>query len=194
MTEIDELVATLSALIAGFERVGADWAVGGSLASTAYGEPRATNDIDVVANLDESSARDLASALDGQFFVDAQSAAKAARDFDSFNIIDQRSFMKVDVFVPRPGAMGRGQLDRRRTLELVGGVEVPVLGPEDIVLQKLRWYRLTGETSDRQWRDVLAVLRSGGLDDDYLNTVAGGAGLSPLLARARGEALQSPRL
>lgn len=74
-----------------------------------------------------------------------------------------------------------------RTLPLVGGIEVPVLGPEDVVLQKLRWFAIGGEVSERQWRDLVAVLRAGPLDDAYLDEVAEATGLEVLLTRARRE-------
>jgi hypothetical protein len=191
VTEIEELARTLVAIGEAFERIGAVWAVGGSLASAAYGEPRATNDVDVIADLDEASARAFARDLAGQFHADADVAASAAAAAQSFNVIDERSFIKVDVFVPPPGPMGQGQLDRRRILELLPGVEVPVLAPEDVVLQKLRCCELGGGVSDRQWRDIVAVLRGEELDGAYLDAVAARAGLAPLLHRARLEASES---
>jgi hypothetical protein len=62
-----------------------------------------------------------------------------------------------------------------------------VLGPEDVVLQKLRWYLMGGQTSERQWRDVVQVLRGAELDDEYLDEVAAANGLDALLRRARSE-------
>ncbi len=188
MTGIEDLAATLASLGDAFEAVGATWAVGGSLASTAYGEPRATNDIDVIATLDEAGARNLGRTLGDDFYCSDDAAIDAVQRHSSFNVIDQRSFLKVDVFVPGPGPLGEGQLGRRRLLVIVGDLEVPVLGPEDIVLQKLRWFRLGGEVSDRQWNDLLSVLRAGDLDEAYLDEVAKSARLDELLERARKDA------
>jgi hypothetical protein len=98
----------------------------------------------------------------------------------------------VDVFVAGIDELARAQLARRVTLRLGEHEEVvlPVASQEDIVLQKLRWYRLGGETSERQWGDVLGVLRarSGDLDLAYLRAQAAGAGLEDLLDRALDEA------
>jgi hypothetical protein len=188
VTEIEELAETLRALAAAFDQLGVRWAVGGSLASSAYGEPRTTNDVDVIADLEPHSARALALTLMPRFYADAESAERAARDGSSFNAIDERSFIKVDVFAPRAGRLGLDQLNRRRTMEVLPGVEVPLLGPEDVVLQKLRWYRLGGSVSDRQWRDVVSVLRHTRVDDAYLDEVAGGTDLAPLLDDARQQA------
>lgn len=191
MTDPDELGATLTELADAFEAMGVRWAVGGSVASAAYGEPRATNDVDVVAELDEAAARAFVGRLGASYYADADVAAEAARRRSSFNVIDQRSFIKVDVFVPGPGPLGVGQLDRRSALDVIPTARpIWVLSAEDTVLQKLRWYAMGGEVSDRQWRDIVSVLRGVGtpLDDAYLDEVANGAGLSKLLMRARNDA------
>src|SRR5688500_4873526 len=156
MTAIEELAATLAAVRDAFARLGVTWAVGGSLASAAYGEPRSTNDIDVIAALSDATARALGPSLGPDFYCSDEAAVEAVRRRDSFNVI-----------------------------------EVPVLGPEDVVLQKLRWYRMGGEVSDRQWRDIVAVLRGtagGDLDAAYLDEVAADGGLAALLDRARRDA------
>lgn len=191
MTESSELGDTLAAIAIAFEALGAAWAIGGSLASGAHGEPRATNDVDVIALLDEQGARRLPALLGPDFYADPDAAVEAVRAHGRFNLIDKRSFLKVDVFVPPAGPMGAGQLDRRQLLEVLPGVPaLPILGPEDVVLQKLRWYRLGGEVSDRQWRDIVAVLRRSPqeLDAEYLTSVAASAGLGALLERALAEA------
>jgi len=191
MTDPDELRRTLDAVAQALDALQVPWAVGGSVASAAYGEPRATNDVDIVARLDEAEARELTRLLGPEFYADADMAAEAARTRRSFNVLDQRSFIKVDIFVPGPGALGIGQLARAKRLELFPGApHVAVLGPEDVLLQKLAWYRMGGEGSDRQWRDLVSVIRGVGsdLDNDYLDQVAQGEGLATLLARARGDA------
>lgn len=190
MTDPDELGRTISAVARAFDVLETTWAIGGSLASAAYGEPRATNDIDVIALLDERGARELTRLLGADFYADVDMAVEAVRRRSSFNVIDTRGFMKVDVFVPPPGALGSGQLDRRIFLELVpGAAAVPVLGAADVILQKLRWFAMGSETSDRQWRDIISVLRGARaeIDSAYLDQVATGD-LRRLLDRARSEA------
>jgi hypothetical protein len=124
--------------------------------------------------------------LGATFYADEQMIADAIRRRSSFNVIDDDTVVKVDIFVPPPGAMGAGQLDRRRRVEIAAGFAVWVLGPEDTVLQKLRWYRLGGSISDRQWRDICDVLRvqAAVLDFEYLESTAGAAGFRDDLDRA----------
>jgi hypothetical protein len=192
MTDVDELAAAVRKLAHAFHVLGVTWAIGGSIASVFHGEPRATNDLDVIADLDEANARRLPALLGESFYADQDAAVQAVRLLRSFNVIDTRTFIKIDIFVPGPGPLGVGQLDRRQLAHIFpDGDPLPVLGPEDTVLQKLRWFRLTGGTSDRQWRDVLSVLRlADELDDAYLDRVAEGGDLDELLARARADAAE----
>ena len=85
----------------------------------------------------------------------------------------------------------RSAMQRRQLLELSESLGKPVYvhAPEAIVLFKLRWYRLGGEVSDRQWSDILGVLRTqqGRLDEVYLDEWATHLGIADLLTRARGE-------
>lgn len=188
MTDPDELARALVDLVTALDALGRRWAIGGSLASGAYGEPRATNDVDVIVRLLPGDSRALRRALPSYFFVDEDTVEDAIRAHGSCNLLDERSYIKFDLFVPARGVLGSGQLDRARRVELVGGTVASVLGPEDIVLQKLHWFLLGGGTSDRQWRDILGVLARKDLDVTYLGDAAKEAGLSELLARALREA------
>lgn len=62
--------------------------------------------------------------------------------------------------------------------------------PEDILLQKLHWFQKGGEIPDRQWRDILAIVRTQGapLDREYVARSAPLLGVGGLLARALQEA------
>lgn len=190
MTEIDDLTVALSALQAALDDLGVAWAIGGSIASAFYGEPRATNDVDVIVDMTEAQARRLTELLGEGFYADPDTAEEAARYRRSFNVIDTRSFIKIDIFVPAEGPLGLGQLVRRTYVNVLPGLApLPVLGAEDVILQKLRWFRIGGETSERQWRDLVSVLSLvDDLDQAYLDAAARGAGLEDLLARARNDA------
>ena len=108
----------------------------------------------------------------------------------SFNLIHLDSMFKVDIFLPA-GPFGQQQL-RRRTAERLDSESdsrLWVLSPEDVILAKLEWFRQGGEVSERQWRDVVGVVKAQpALDEAYLREWAGVLGVADLLRRALGEA------
>ena len=101
------------------------------------------------------------------------------------NLIHQATQIKVDLFIAGGTPLDAQQLARRQPVQ-IGERTLLVHPPEDILLQKLRWYRSGGEVSDRQWRDVLAIVRTQGrrLDRAYLISNAPVLDVEDLLARA----------
>jgi hypothetical protein len=169
MTELFDPLAVAVKVVDALEALGVAYTIGGSIASSIAGEPRSTLDIDVVAALDEAHVAPLVAALHGEFYADADALRRAVRERRSTNFVHQDSQLKVDVFVAGGTALDFQQLGRRRAVD-VAGRTLFVHPPEDILLQKLRWFRLGGETSDRQWRDIVGIVRVQGsqLDVPYL--------------------------
>ena len=163
------------------EALGIRYVIGGSVASSFYGEPRTTLDLDVMIDADEATARALADALKGEFYVDADAAADAVRHASTFNAIHTASAMKVDFFIAETTSAVRRQLERRRRAG-----DLWFYAPEDILVRKLLWFRMGGEVSDRQWRDVTSMIRvlRNRLDDAYLAQAAEEFGVADLLQRA----------
>jgi hypothetical protein len=166
--------------------------LGGSFASSFLGEPRTTNDIDLAVFLPEARVAGAASELEPLFFVDVESALRAARLRASFNIFHRETMLKVDLFVLAGDPFDREQMRRRRFVSLVEGdpQQIAILTPEDLILRKLAWYRDGGGVSDRQWSDVLGVLKIQGdrLDLEYMRSWAAPLGVGGLLDRALVEA------
>ena len=164
--------------------------IGGSIASSFAGEPRSTIDIDIVVALEERHIDALVAALSAEFYIDAESLRRAVRTRSSTNLIHQATQLKVDLFVAGGTPLDARQLARRMPIDLGDGRFLHIHPPEDILLQKLRWYRLGGAVSDRQWRDIAAIVRVQGarLDREYLRDGAAILGVSDLLDRALGEA------
>lgn len=173
------------------ESVGGAYFVGGSVASSLQGEPRATNDIDIVVELPLGRLADFVAALGADFEVDVDMLRDALLNQRTCNIYFLPAVMKVDIFGVGSSQFDEAEFARRRPVPVrPTGETLVVKTPEDTVLRKLLWYRAGGEVSDRQWRDVLEVLRVSGprMDSDYLATWASRLGIEPLLSRARGEA------
>ena len=176
-----------------FEKLGVPYLIGGSLASTLYGMVRSTQDSDIVAELRSEHLQPFVSALQGGFFVDEGMIAESIRHHSSFNIIHRESMFKVDVFIPHPSAYLQSQLARAQrqffTFETDSTVSARFASPEDTILSKLEWYRMGGEVSERQWRDVLGVLKTRfeQLDIPYMRKWAKELNVEDLLERALGE-------
>jgi hypothetical protein len=164
----------------------------GSVASSAHGEMRATADIDVVAELQKEQVAPLIQLLGETFYADEVSMKEAIARRSSFNLIHQGTFIKVDIFAPKDREYDQQVLERCAVAKLgvdEDSIEAPISQPEDIILAKLEWFRLGGETSERQWHDILGVIKLQyfDLDFEYLQKWAPEIGVADLLERALDE-------
>ena len=177
------------------EKLGATWHLGGSLASSIHGFPRATLDADLVANLQPGQGEAFCRLLGAGFYADKNAIDEAIQARSSFNVIHLKTMFKVDVFVLKDTAFHRESFFRSQA-ETLGesGSQVRVATPEDTVLHKLLWYEKGDEVSHRQWTDLMGVLKVQGhkLDLDYLHRWARDLGLVDSLHRALKEAGVAP--
>jgi hypothetical protein len=174
------------------ETLGVPYAFAGGVASIIHGEIRTTLDADLLADLQLEHVGPLAAALEQDFFVDAESIREAIVFRRSFNVIHKGSMFKVDVFIPKQRPFDRAQLARRveRLLARNPDRTAWVAAPEDTVLAKLEWYQLGNRVSEKQWRDILGVLKTrlDELDVAYMRRSAAGLGVGDLLEVALEEA------
>jgi hypothetical protein len=184
-----DVLAAMHPVAEVFERLGVRYYVGGSLASSARGFPRASIDVDMAAELRPEHVSRLVAALRGQYYVDEDRVRDAVAARRSFNAIHLATMMKVDVFVSRGRPFDRSAFERL-TPEVLDAANpsraYPIPGAEDVILLKLEWFRAGGEVSDRQWGDVVGVIRvaATALDRNYLTGWASELGVSDLLDRA----------
>ncbi len=181
-------------LIRALEDLRVDYFVGGSLASSYHGTPRSTQDVDLVADLKLAHVPLLVARLEDRYYMDRGRMLQAVRSRSSFNMIFLRTMFKIDVFVLKDDPMEREEMRRRQRVVTSEGERIEIASPEDTVLQKLAWYRKGGESSSRQWDDVLGVLKVGwqDLDHAYLRQWASHLAVADLLERAFGDAGISP--
>lgn len=176
------------AVVRAFERMGVPHYVTGSLASSFHGDPRATNDSDIVAVLSPLHFKQLEDELRGRFCLDEEVFLDNVRECRCLNLMDEVDLAKVDVFCVEGGGYQAEALSRVVTM----GVErndafnsVKAASACDVLLSKLGWYRFGHEVSDEQWRDALGVARAqaGRLDVEYLRRWGKEQGTLDLLQR-----------
>jgi hypothetical protein len=177
----------LKQLATELERLEIAYLVGGSHASSARGVGRPTMDTDLVAAIDPSKIGALSSALGAGWYADSAQMADAISRGRSFNLIHMLTAERFDIF-PVTNEFHVTQLQRatRETLEVAGeAVECPVATAEDILLAKLQRYRSGGEVSERQWDDIMGIIRlNPSLDLVYVRLWAPRLNVTDLLERA----------
>ena len=191
-----ELFTAVARVVSAFDDLGVNYFVGGSIASMVFGEPRLTIDADFVARLLARHAAPLVAHLGPEFYADLAAIRTAIHDGRSFNLIHLDTMVKVDVYVATPNDFVASQFARRllRNVGTTPPLDIYLATPEDTVLAKLDWFRKGDAVADRQWRDVLGVLKvqAAALDFVYLREWAVRLGVSDLLQRALDDAgLQS---
>jgi hypothetical protein len=178
------------------EDLGVPYAIGGSLASSLHGVPRTTQDADLVADLRPGHVQPFVTAVAEGFYVSLERVAHAVTRRSSFNLVHNGTGIKVDVFLFKADPLAIQEMIRRRTLPIPGssGVSLQVASAEDIILQKLHWFQLGNRVSERQWDDVLGVLKvqRKRLDFDYLKEWARRIEVEDLLRRAYEDAGLDP--
>lgn len=182
--EVRELARKLSSL-------GIELVIGGSVASSLYSNPRYTQDADVSVEPFAGREAEVVRQLESDYVISLPAVLSAVQRRSTFNVLRKTTSFKIDIFIQGNRPYDRAARERRRPLpaEYPGDTVVYVHSPEDIVLQKLAWYRLGNEVSDKQWSDILGILRAqrGLLDETYLATWAKELKVSDLWLRAQSE-------
>jgi hypothetical protein len=173
MTEQELLVDCLRRL----NRAEITYYLTGSMASNYWGIPRTTHDLDFVVQLPASAISRIVSAFSPDYFLDEAAVRAAYRPPHQFNVIDTRSALKVDFWLPRPAAFDHEMLQRRVRVTLFGE-PAWITTAEDSLLHKLVWNKIT--PSDRQVGDAAGVVAVQGekLDRVYLKKWAELLGVS----------------
>lgn len=185
MTQLERAFLDLTRYL---DQLNLSYVVGGSFASSTFGIPRSTLDVDLVVDLTPEQAFQLAWIAAPDFAADPDHARQAVAANRSFNLLHMAAVYKFDIFPATFFLHGANQISRRIFVEgtaLAHSERVPILSPEDVVLAKLAWYRLGGETSERQWNDLQGIwqMQQSNLDHSYLQSWAQKMNTTDLLER-----------
>ena len=187
MTSAD-LIAAILPVTTCLDQIGVRHYITGSAASSAHGIARASIDVDLVAELEPEHVDRLISCLGDAYYIPTDTLRAAVKQRQSFNLIHLATMFKVDVFVSRGRPFDRAAADRAVLETFEEGsaaVRLPTATPEDTVLAKLEWFKRGGEVSERQWWDIVGVLRvAQHADREYMRTWAISLGVADLLERA----------
>ncbi|WIG61436.1 MAG: hypothetical protein OJF49_004184 [Ktedonobacterales bacterium] len=191
------VLAALVPVIDALEQMGIPYYIGGSVASSLYGRPRSTMDVDLVADLKLEHVKPFIAQLQNTYYVDELAARDAIQRQSSFNLIHFDTTVKIDVFVLKSRPFDHEAFSRIRRQEPGDAATHPAFvwpSPEDTILAKLEWYRMGGETSERQWLDIQGILKvqANALDLAYMRQWAATIGVADLLARALDDAGLAP--
>lgn len=144
--------------------------VTGAIASIAYGEPRLTNDIDVVADIEEKHIPGLTECFpEEEFFLDADAIKEAIRHCHQFNIIHPSSGLKIDVIIHKKDTFDNSRFSRIKRIRPVEDTEANFAAPEDVIIKKMEYYKEGG--SEKHLRDITGIMKISGelIDYDYIS-------------------------
>lgn len=177
----DDLTTSIRHIVELLDKLSLRFHCTGGLVASFYGEPRMTQDIDIVIQIGVGPDTDrLIDLLAQDYIIDADSIRDGIRRSSLFQALDKRTYIKIDFHV---GEAVPGELDRSRLREVLPGLTVPVVSKEDAILSKLLWVR---KGSHKSRRDIVMMLkRQGALDCDYLDCAASSLGVKPLLDELR---------
>lgn len=147
------------------DTLGIDYMVSGSHASIYYGEPRMTQDIDVVADVTLAHLPALLERFAApEFYLSEEAASDATATRGQFNIIHSLTGLKIDIVVRKDTPYHQVEFDRRWRQPLLPGIEAYFARPEDVILNKLLYFQEGG--SERHLRDIAGMLRVSGPEID----------------------------
>ena len=190
MTTPDILTA-LNPVVEAFEQLSIPYYIGGSVASSIYGMARATMDIDIIANIKEFHVPRLIKLLEEQYYIDEDMIVESIKTATSFNLIHFKTAFKIDIFIYKDEPYQQNAIERKvkDRFDEESNFEYYFSTPEDIIISKLQWFDQGNRVSERQWLDIIGVIKVQGknLDFEYLEKWSKKLGIFNLLEKALNE-------
>ncbi len=162
----DEFFGTVIQVL---NRLNISYMLTGSVASSFYGLPRSTHDIDFVAVILPHDAKKLAKSFDpNRYYISEETIQEAIAQGSPFNLIDSHTGLKADFWPLKSDSYHQTCFDRRKKCRIFG-IDTYIATPEDLILTKLEWYRLSGG-SEVQFKDALGIyeVQRKNLDLEYI--------------------------
>lgn len=177
-------------------RLGIPYMVGGSFASSVWGIPRQTHDLDLAVLLPVESVEPLYEAVRDDYMAslsDMHEARTSREEFRAFQLIHFEETFKLDIFVLRDNEYTGTSFARVRPYHLFPDLAVPFASPEDTIITKLRGFVLGNRVSDKQWNDIVQVLemQRGSLDEEYMTHWATHFDVLALLREAQTQVIEA---
>ncbi|MGM3309625.1 hypothetical protein ACSQ6I_27200 [Anabaena sp. WFMT] len=183
---IQDSIALAGELHTFLNAVNIPYYVSGGVASSIHGEPRSTRDLDLVISVQANQIDLLVTTLEAALYYCPAGAVEDLKQGRErmLNITHTETISNADLYVMDNSPFASSQMSRRRLLDIEGMPAFWVISPEDLVLQKLLWGR--SSQSEKQWRDVLGILKlqAENLDYGYLADWAEQLALVEVLSQA----------
>ena len=165
-----ELFDLLKKIVKTFEKLDIPYLVTGSVASMAYGEPRLTNDIDIVAGIKDRHIAGLMEEFPAdEFYLSDSMIKEAIFNHGQFNIIHPTSGLKIDVIIKKNSDFDNSRFSRKKRLLPSDSYEADFAAPEDVIIKKMEYYNAGG--SEKHLRDIAGILKISheSLDLNYIS-------------------------
>ncbi|MEN8127932.1 MAG: hypothetical protein ABFR90_09040 [Planctomycetota bacterium] len=185
---MNNIEPAIKAFVEVLEKLKISYAIGGSVASSVYGQVRFTQDADISVTAFADQIDKFCESVESIFYVSKEAVQQVHQNALSFNVIHLDSVFKIDVFVVSDDPFKKQILMRRKKIALEEDSDrrYDFVSPEDIILLKLQWYLESGSASEKQWNDVLGVLKNqrDRLEMDYMRDWAARLSVLELLDKA----------
>jgi len=182
-----ELFELLQKVVDVFERLGISYLITGSVAAMAFGEPRLTNDIDIVAAIEDEHVEEIVAAFPSdEFYISQETVREAVHHQGQFNIIHPASGIKVDVIIKQDSPFDNSRFGRVHRIHPAESYQANFAAPEDVIIKKMEYYEAGG--SEKHLRDITGILKISGdiVDWDYITAWAKRLNLTEVWDAVRG--------